>query len=130
MVASWQRDRLTPGTTTHSATYFLDVLAWFLTVGGAVFEVKVDDLLMNAGQRAARRRAMLFAVVGFGAALTACITIPGRADAVLQESARAVLSGFLVSAIGLGLGGAGALIWFHGSRYAADRVAKMGEEDW
>jgi hypothetical protein len=129
-IATWQRDRLIPGSTSHSATYFLNVLGWFLAIAGATLEAKIGDLLLNAGQRSARRRAILFAVIGLGAALTACITIPGRSDAAFSAPIRASLAGVLVGGIGIGLGGAATLLWFYGGRYAADRIAKMGEEDW
>jgi hypothetical protein len=128
--ATWQRDHLAPGSSARSATYLLDVLGWFLAIAGAVLEAKIGDLLLNAGQRAARRRAIVFAVIGLGASLTACITIPGRSDAAFSVPLRAGLAAVLVGGIGIGLGGAATLIWFYGGRYAADRIAKMGEEDW
>lgn len=128
--ASWQRDRLTVGTSRHSATYLLDVLGWLLVVAGAFLEAKIGALLLNAGQRAAHRRAILFAVIGLSAAMTACITIPDRSNAGGNPLARVALASILVGGIGLGLGGAATLIRFYGARYAADRIAKMGEEDW
>jgi hypothetical protein len=129
-MAFWLRDRLTPGTGRHSATYFLDVAGWFLAVAGAAIEARVGDLLITAGQLAARRRAVLFAVTGIGAALVACATIPLRSSGASATPLRAALAAIMVGGIGLGLGGLATLAWFYGGRYAERRIERMGDEDW
>jgi hypothetical protein len=128
--ASWLRDRLPAGDVGHGSTYLLDVAGWFLVVAGAVLEAKVGDLLLTARQPAARRRAILFAVVGLGAALAACATIPLRSSGASASPLRAALAAVLVGGFGLGLGGLATLGWFYGGRYAERRIERMGEDDW
>jgi hypothetical protein len=129
-LAAWLRDRLAPGTTGHSATYFLDVGSWFLAVAGAVLEARAGDLLLNARLPAARRRAILFASGGLGTALVACATIPLRSSGASAPPLRAVLAAVLVGGFGIGLGGLATLAWFYGGRYAERRIERMGEDDW
>ena len=129
-LAAWLRDRLAAGDTGHSSTYLLDVAGWFLAVAGAVLEAKVGDLLLTARQPAARRRAVLFAVVGLGAALAACATIPLRSSGASVSPLRAALAAVLVGGFGVGLGGLATLGWFYGGRYAERRIERMGEDDW
>jgi hypothetical protein len=129
-LATWLRDHLAPGTGRHNATYLLDVAGWVLAVAGAVIEARIGDLLLTADQPAARRRAVLFAVAGLGAALTACVTIPLRSAGASATLLRAALAAILVGGIGVGLGGLATLGWFYGGRYAARRIERMGEDDW
>jgi hypothetical protein len=129
-LAAWLRDRLSPGSTRHSATYFLDVAGWLLAVAGAVLEARVGDLLLTARQPAARRRAVLFALGGLGAALVACATIPLRSSGASATPLRAALAAVLVGGFGVGLGGLVTLGWFYGGRYAERRIERMGEDDW
>ncbi len=129
-LASWLRDRLAAGDAGHGATYLLDVAGWFLAVTGAVLEAKVGDLLLTAGHPAARRRAVLFAVAGLGAALVACATIPLRSSGASASPLRAALAAVLVGGFGVGLGGLATLGWFYGGSYAERRIERMGEDDW
>jgi hypothetical protein len=128
--AAWFRDRLAAGDVGYSMTYLLDVAGWFLAVAGAVLEAKVGDLLLTARQPAARRRAILFAVVGLGATLVACATIPLRSSGASASPLRAALAAVLVGGFGMGLGGLATLGWFYGGRYAERRIVRMGEDDW
>jgi hypothetical protein len=129
-LATWLRDHLSPGTTGHSATYFLDVGGWFLAVAGAVLEARAGDLLLTARQPAARRRAVLFALDGLGAALIACATIPLRSSGASAPLLRAALAAVLVGGFGVGLGGLATLAWFYGGHYAERRIERMGDDDW
>ncbi|HKG24159.1 MAG TPA: hypothetical protein VKB09_00850 [Thermomicrobiales bacterium] len=129
-LAAWLRDRLAAGSVGHSATYLLDVAGWFLAIAGAVLEARVGDLLLTARQSAARRRAVLLAVGGLGAALVACATIPLRSSGASASPLRVALAAVLVGGFGLGLGGLATLGWYYGGRYAERRIERMGEDDW
>ncbi|MEA2586009.1 MAG: hypothetical protein QOF33_4094 [Thermomicrobiales bacterium] len=128
--ATWLRDRLSPGSTGRSLTYFLDIAGWLFAIAGAILEAKVGDLLLTAHRVSARRRAVLFALVGLGAALAACATIPIRSSGASATPLRVVLAAVLVGGFGLGLGGLATLAWFYGGRYAERRIERMGEDDW
>ena len=124
------RARLPPGTTRHSATYLLDTAGWLLAAGGAVVEARVGDLLLTAGHRAARRRAVAFAAFGIVAALGGCFSLSAFVSGALGGLARGIAAAALVGGVGLGLAGLFTLVWHYGGRYAADRIQRMGEEDW
>jgi hypothetical protein len=129
-VAAVLRGQGRPGTPGHSATYLLDVAAWFLAVAGAVVEARVGDRLLAVGQRGARQRAVLFSVGGLGAMLCACVTISLGSSGASGTPLRAALAAVMVGGLGVGLGGLATLGWFYGGRYAADRIQRMGEDDW
>jgi hypothetical protein len=129
-LGAWLRERLLSGSAGHSATYLLDVAGWLFALAGAVIEAKVGDLLLTARQPGARRRAVLFAVAGIGAALVACVTIPLRSSGASATPLRVALAAVLVGGFGVGLGGLATLGWFYGGRYAENRIERMGEDDW
>jgi hypothetical protein len=129
-LAIWLRSRTDPGTGSHSATYYLDVLSWLLAFGGAMLVAWVGEILLSAEHRRTRRHAILAAFTGLGAAIIACATIPIRTSTDEGLIARILLAGLMVGGFGIGLSGLATLVWFFGGRYAADRIQHMGEEDW
>lgn len=129
-LAAWLRGRTGSGTGAHSATYYLDALSWLFAVAGALIAAWVGEMLLSAEHRKTRRQAILTALVGLGAAITACATIPIRTSTDEGLAVGAGLSALLVGSAGIGLSGLATLVWFFGGRYAADRIQKMGEDDW
>jgi hypothetical protein len=128
--AAWFRSRTETGTGTHSATYYLDALSWLLVVFGALLVAWVGELLLSAEHRRTRRQAILTAILGLGAAITACATIPIRTSTDEGLAVRIGLSALMLLGAGVGLSGIATLVWFFGGRYAADRIQHMGEDDW
>jgi MFS family permease len=129
-LATWLRSRTVSGSGNHSATYYLDALAWMLAVLGAVLIAWIGEMLLSAGHRQTRRRAILLALVGLGAAIIACATIPVRTSTDAGLVIRVLLAGLMVGGFGVGLSGLATLLWFFGGRYTANRIQRLGEDDW
>jgi hypothetical protein len=128
--ATWLRGHRTEGTVGHSATYLLDVAALFLAIAGAAIEARVGDLLLAAGVRAGRRRAIAFSVSGLGAALAGCVTLSAASSGASAIPLRAALAAMMTGGFGVGLGGLATLGVFYAGRYAENRIERLGEDDW
>jgi hypothetical protein len=118
------------GSASHSAAYLLDSGGWLAILAGAVVEARAAQLFLMATPGPARRRAVLFWVLGLLAGLAGCVlasTASGDdAPALVPAGAMFVL----VSGVGFGLTGFFSLAWFYGGEYAGRRIEKLSDEEW
>lgn len=129
-VAATLRQTLHPGSSTHSATYLLDVLAVAMTAVGIVLEVRAAEILISAGLLRAKRRAILCAVAGLVAGLAGCWLATGLIRGDASAAAVGLASAAMAAGVGFGLAGLVSLGWSVGGDYAARRVQELGEEEW
>lgn len=121
---------LAPATPNRNATYLLDTLGIILATAGAVCEARVGTLLLDYGDRRARRRAIILAAGGAGMVLLACGTIAGWERAQLSVWPRAMIAALYTGAFGAGLGGLLTLAWHFGGDYASQRIEHLSEDEW
>lgn len=129
-IAVTVRQQLHPGSSAHSATYLLDVLAVALTAVGIVLEVRAAEILISAGLLRAKRRAILCAVAGIVVGLAGCWLATGLIRRDASAAAVGLASAAMAAGVGFGLAGLVSLGWSVGGDYAARRVQELGEEEW
>jgi MFS family permease len=87
-------------------------------------------MLLDYGDRRARRRAIILATGGLGMVLLACGTLAAWERAQLTGWLRAILAALYTGAFGAGLGGLLTLAWHYGGDYASRRIEHLSEDDW
>jgi drug/metabolite transporter (DMT)-like permease len=124
------RSSLAPSAPHRSATYLLDTLGILLAIGAAVCEARVGSIMLDYGDRRARRRAIFLSIAGLGITLLACATIAGWERARPSPWLAATLTALYTGAFGAGFGGLLTLAWHYGGAYAGQRIECLGEDDW